>query len=125
MKLPGLFCPPLLLTPSLGIHFSKPVPKALLFLRIFKERLRLGSHEVEEQVGFIWGGVIVEFSEEIVFCLCVFLCKHLPHVCVSRVFRCLWGPEAVRFSEAGIRCGCRLSGGMLELLGSYASTLNQ
>lgn len=81
MKLPGLFCPPLLLTPSLGIHFSKPVPKALLFLRIFKERLRLGSHEVEEQVGFIWGGVIVEFSEEIVFCLCVFLCKHLPHVC--------------------------------------------
>lgn len=73
MKLPDLFCPLLLLTPSLGIHFSKPAPKALLFLLLFKERLSLGSHEVEEQVGFIWGGVIAEFSEEIVFCLCVCL----------------------------------------------------
>lgn len=97
MKLPDLFCPPLLLTPSLGIHFSKPVPKALRLLLLFKERLSLGSHEVEEQVGFIWGGVIAEFSEEIVFCLCVCLCKHLPHVCLCV---CLWEPEeAVRVPE--------------------------
>lgn len=88
MKLPDLFCPPLLLTPSLGIHFSKPAPKAMQFLLLFKERLSLGSHEVEEQVGFIWGGVIVEFSEEIVFCLCVCLCKHLPHVCLCVCHMC-------------------------------------
>lgn len=100
MKLPGLFCPPLLLAPSLGIYFSKPVPKALLFLLIFKERLRLGSHEVEEQVGFIWGGVIVEFSEEIVFCLCVFLCKHLPHVCLYVCLVCSGACGGQRLSDS-------------------------